>query len=443
MGRELVQHPHGADLDRALQPDRRPPNVDAEPIFVLGSVRSGTSVTVQALKNGAGIPGHNEGNVAALMQRMLDQVEEYFRKLSDDYLSLPDHHTIANLRQEWLETLVINYFSDVYARFLGDGQWVDKSPDSYLFAPMVRSAPRMLEMFPKAKFIFCARRGIENILSRMKKFPHIPFGYQCRSWAHTFEEWGKVRDVIGRDRCLEVYQRDIAINPQKVARALQQFLALSDEQREGMVRVFTGRRYEQTQVAREHREISIEETPWDEGHRAAFIRWCHPMMKAAGFDLEGQTHELNVPIRLFYPRVEGAVELENVHPEYGFTEAENDALQLHPNDPGEPDAEVRYGTIPLDDHDEWHAEVVVYHPKGGPVRFGLRIEESGTRKVVVTDECDVTSPGEVTHWKASLPQLSGNHDVIISTRMGEGAKSAKNAWARFRSAQLRRSAGDA
>jgi hypothetical protein len=240
-----------------------------------------------------------------------------------------------------------------------------------------------------------------------------------------------------------VYQRDIAINPQKVASDLQCFLELSEEQREGVLRVFTGRRHEQTQVAREHHEISIEETPWDEGHRAAFIRWCHPMMKAAGFDLEGQTHELNVPVRLFYPHVEGGVELENVHPEYGFTEAENDAMQLHPNDPGEPAAEVRYTTMPLDGHDQWAAEVAVDHEDGGPVRFGLRIEVSGTGEVVVEDTCDVSAPCEVVHWKTSLPSLSGSHDVIISTQMGESAKTAKNAWARFRSAQLRRATEDA
>ncbi len=434
-----MQEPHVTDQESLLQPVLRPPNVNAEPIFILGSVRSGTSVTVQALKLGAQIRGHNEGNIASLMQRMLDQVEEFFKKLSEEYLSLTDHHTIANLRQEWIETYIINYFSEAYERYLGDGQWVDKSPDSYLFAPMVRAAPRLLEMFPKARFIFCARRGIENILSRMKKFPHIPFGFQCRSWAHTFEEWGKVREQLGPERCMEVYQRDIAIDPQRVALELQEFLGLEDEQREGIVRVFTGRRYEQTQVAREHKEISIEETPWDEGYRAAFIRWCHPMMKAAGFDLEGRSYEMNVPVRLFYPHVEGAVELNNVNPEYGFTEDENDAMQLHPNEPGEPPAEVRYATMPLNGQDEWLAEVTVAHEDAGPVTFGLRIEESGNHRTVFEDTFDVSTPEEVFHWQASLPTLEGSYDVIISTSMAAGAPTAANAWARFLGAQLRRS----
>lgn len=425
------------ELDRRIAPDVLPPNEEAEPIFILGSVRSGTSVMVNAVKKGAGIPGYNEGNIAALMQHLLDKVEEFFRKLAPEYLELTDHHHIGNVDPGALEIYIQNYFMDLYDRYLGKGQWVDKSPDSYLFAPMIRSAPRLLEMFPRAKFVMCIRRGIENVMSRMSKFSHVPFGYQCRSWAHTLEEWYKVKPLLGEERCLEIYQRDIAIDPQKVADDMQAFLGLSDAQNDGMMEVFTGRRYEQTRVAQEHREVPLDETPWAEGYRAAFVKWCHPMMKEAGFTLEGETFESKAPVRLFYPAALEAVRLHNVPEEEGFIKVGDTGMRLRPNAPGQPAAMVRYPSVFLKGQKEFRADITVENKSSDAVQFGFRIETEDSKDRVLAVQHELKG-GASERWTAELPDLDGVYDLVISAKMADGAKSSADASATLSNVSLRR-----
>ncbi|MAG54897.1 MAG: hypothetical protein CMJ83_01265 [Planctomycetes bacterium] len=429
--------PRSADGAEPLSVARRSPNHDAEPIFVVGSVRSGTSALAQALKTGACIPGFNEGNVAALMRLILDQIDEYFRQLSPEYMKVPSHHLIANVDRKAIEDHIVNHFVDVYARHAGNGRWIDKSPDSYLFAPMIRSCPELQRMSPKARFIFCARRGIENVLSRMNKFPHIPFDYQCRSWAHTFAEWGRAREEVGADRCLEVQQRDMAIRPHAVAADLRAFLELDERQESSIIRLLSERRHEQSRIAQEYREIPLSETPWDEEQRDGFYRWCHPMMQAAGFDLEGRSIASKAPIRLFFPTIAASVALTNVDPDHGFSEIEPDVLQLRPNEVGEPPAVVRYAAVPLEGQERFVADVGVDHPQGGPVQFGFRLSETGTGCEVAVASHTVSTPERFETWSVSLPPLRGTYDIEIATQMHEDAETAAYAWARFRMPQLR------
>src|SRR6187455_1634095 len=60
------------------------PASDAAPVFILGSVRSGTSAVVNAIKDGARLRGCTESNLASLMQQLLDTTEQFFRNLTED-----------------------------------------------------------------------------------------------------------------------------------------------------------------------------------------------------------------------------------------------------------------------------------------------------------------------------------------------------------------------
>ncbi len=268
---------------------------ETQPIFVLGSVRSGTSALGMALRDGAGIPGAHEGHVSTLLQMLtqtLDRVIENFPSQS--------HFLINSLDGEDLKNHLKQYFLEFFAKNCPAGMWADKSPDDFEGAPAIRSAPALLEMFPQARFIYCKRRGIENVMSRLAKFPQVPFWYHCASWAGTIVAWHEVRDALG-DRWMEVAQEDMALRPADVARELGAFLVLDEAQVMAVEASLSGRRAEQTRPAQELNQLDLSETGWSEDNQHHFIQTCGPAMDLAGYRIAGKGQgDGERSIRLFW-----------------------------------------------------------------------------------------------------------------------------------------------
>jgi hypothetical protein len=419
--------------EKVVSPVPSPPSA-AEPIFILGSVRSGTSAMVNALREGARLPGHHEANVAPLMQMMIDVVDGYFSNLGPEYLAAKDAHLIASLDPKAIETWVRNYFAAVYETKMGPGRWISKSPDGYLHAPMVRASKLLAEMFPKAKFIFCLRRGIENVMSRQRKFPTVPFNFHCESWAHTIEEWLRVKPLLC-DRAIEVDQRDIATRPAKVANDLAAFLDLTEQQKKGVLRVFQGPRQEQTQTPQEHRELDLDDTPWSEEQRQEFLHHCLPAMKAAGFRVEGDAdrpRDAGEPFRL---RASEAVHTD-VHPEWGLAEIDASTFQIRPNAPGGPKAELAWLEVPLKGKTRFVVDLRLAHAESHPVWIEMRIEHSSNRHVYVAERMALGETLGWHHCELTFSRLAGTCDVYLSVQMAPGATTSDHAFAQFRDARI-------
>ena len=197
---------------------------DVEPIFIVGCVRTGTSAVVGALKNAGHIRGYNEGGAIPLLHRLLKETERFFQSFSDEYLSNEKHY-IANLDRRAIETDLINVFTGQLIEMMGRGRWLDKTPEG---PAMIRACPTLLKAFPKAKFIFCKRRAIENILSRQRKFGTEPFEVYCLNWAATMSAWLEVRNQL-RGASIELDQRDMAVQPERAACAIRKLLDLRGE----------------------------------------------------------------------------------------------------------------------------------------------------------------------------------------------------------------------
>ena len=158
--------------------------------------------------------------------------------------------------------------------------WVDKTPgtDMYFAAPYIQ------EFWPTAKFIFAKRRGIENIVSRMKKFPDAPFADHCEDWASTMSGWRVLRDT-GLDY-VEIDQMDIARQPMTAAKRLVAFLDLPRRAIDAIAYEMANSRPEATGAEGPGKIYSLDSTGWTDEQIGVFRKTCSTEMAAFGYSYD-------------------------------------------------------------------------------------------------------------------------------------------------------------
>ena len=393
----------------------------SEPVFIVGCARSGTSVLANALIDAAGLRGWRRGHLFPLLSRLLSCAEDYYAELQQaDY-----HPTVAlgYLPEEWLRERITELFAGINAQMVGYGLWVDRTTD----VAMIRACPLVAEIYPKARFIFVRRRGIDNILSRQRKFPEEPFRDSCEVWATGMGEWLKVRDVLG-PHTLEVDQRDVALEPGKIAREIASFLQLEDSVVETLQDYLRNERPEQSALPHELKYLGIDETGWSAEQKALFKEICGSMLLAYGYQLKesGGSPVARQDIVLFYPTAEGYVKVENVGRDHFARHG--DGFLLHPNVPGASNASVCYPNVPFEGQDAFSALVLVNNAQSQAVRYSIRATASRTARVFI-DEGLVVKPEKPVTWRLTFSPLRGRYDVTISTSMAPEATSNTFAWA--------------
>ena len=149
------------------------------PVFILGAARSGTSILMKAMKEGALLPGLNEGHVLPLLMKFLEVTDRYYSKYEEEAIS--PFMVLSSVPRNRLEDRMKFLFRELQENLHHGGVWVDKTPG----ADMILLAPVLLEIWPNARFIFAKRRGLENLISRRRKFPDRAFEQECRKWGRV------------------------------------------------------------------------------------------------------------------------------------------------------------------------------------------------------------------------------------------------------------------
>lgn len=410
------------------------PNTETTPVFIIGCVRSGTTAMMEALRTGADIPGFNEGNVAPLLYALQCTIEKYYGRISPAYLE-EKRHFIANLPEEDVINSLANTFSALFSQHNPYPIWLDKTPEG---STMIRTAPLLVKMFPNAKFIFCKRRAIENILSRQRKFIGAPFKNFCIHWAETMEAWLDIRDVIS-DNVIEIDQRDMATDPERIAQELKKFLQLSDEQQENIAYTLGHKRFQQTRAAQDENYIDIDNTGWNDEEKSIFQVICTPMMEKFGYETHIKTDgNIVPPVCLFFPE-RNSIGLERVNiidQPWGFSNTGESELQIHPNAPDEPVAHVRYRDFLLAGHSSFSAELFIANPGSLPIEFMFSIESADTGETIFSDSA-IVSAEDTTPWQSNFPPLNGPYHITIGTKMAPESTHNSCAWARWKNPTLR------
>ncbi len=247
------------------------------PVFIVGSPRSGTSALVDALFAG-GYHGFREGNFLGLLGNINDTIGHYFASV--------DTGSPKTLITQMTDREVRDSIRDLVCGMVEEknqqGPWLDKTGN----VPMLKALPDVVGYWPDSRVIFAKRRGVENVASRLVKFPGLGFDRHCADWALTMRTWRQVRERLEPWRFVEVDQQDMIGRPTETASALAAFLGLGPAQELAMETTFRSGRPQQTAPGTAERRLPLSETGWTDEQRKEFVRVCGPEMTEYRYSLE-------------------------------------------------------------------------------------------------------------------------------------------------------------
>ena len=181
VGYDAERHERNIDQTIAFFESRPAPpphayRAETRPIFVVGMMRSGTSLMEQILSAHSAIAGAGE------LMTMPSIVEELYAG---------GRHWTEGLRHagaEDLEDLARRYLSETRERFGDAAHVVDKLPDNFLNVGLIRS------LFPSAVIVHTRRNPMDTCLSiYMQKFSaSIQFGHDLTEIAHYYRCYRRI-----------------------------------------------------------------------------------------------------------------------------------------------------------------------------------------------------------------------------------------------------------
>lgn len=254
-----------------------------KPIFVVGSPRSGTSIVAEALRYALGANTANETHIITAFA----ELESHFNKRF--YESEPSQQkgmSLSLFPNTYVKAELIKLIRNAYHVTFTNGVIIDKTPGKL----MISMLPIAVYAFPDAKVIFCKRRAIENVVSRLEKFKGITFKEHLAGWVRCFEEWkiskATITSLLKRD-CwhVEVDQYNILNEPKNAAKHIAYGLNLSSNLVDAFAHVFSSKRPE-SKDATVKPIISLKSVNWSDEQKSLFIKLCSRTMAEQGYSLD-------------------------------------------------------------------------------------------------------------------------------------------------------------
>ena len=261
-----------------------------DPVFVIGSPRSGTTAMAQALNRH---PDLRVGKESYVLHDLFGNGRP--TRIWDQQM---DRVTPC-----WIEFEQVGH--DEFLGFIGLGlnalfssraegkRWIDQTP---LYTPMVDT---LATMFPGASFVHIVRDGrhvVRSMINFERKFEpetlaaarpnEIPtwshdFAEACSTWAHWVDTALNFGDSHP-DRCLTVSNEGLSAEPDKGFLAIHDFLDLDPHP--GSARFFSRQRINSSWKRDPTRPEDDDWEGWDRTRRLEFVDLAGATMIRAGLD---------------------------------------------------------------------------------------------------------------------------------------------------------------
>jgi hypothetical protein len=259
-------------LEGVIQPVTLP----LRAVFVVGSPRSGTSALGKACRKSLRSSSHGESHVVEGVNRMLTAADAFFQQSKTASIA-------GNLVNAIPSTVIIaqqlTALRQIYRLYYGNEVLLDKTPG----IPMLDSLPLAMMAWPHAKVIFCKRRAMENVQSRIIKFPNVAFEQHIKQWRQSFVAWRNSKQKINKllkhnQWFIEVDQFDMATAPVRAVESVSEFLALKPKEKNVFLKqLASDDRPEQTSSIQSNTK-SLDEFGWSDAHIALFKEVCEKEM---------------------------------------------------------------------------------------------------------------------------------------------------------------------
>jgi Sulfotransferase family len=218
-------------------PPASPPSICPNPVFVIGSPRSGTTVLARSLAQHSELWASAESDVLFFLF-----ANGFVERGFDRAMEIPGQRWLRVedvSREEFLAYLGIGINALMTSRSEGR-RWLDHTPR---YALIVET---LAEVFPSASFLHILRDGREVVHSMLnfanavpepsvKRFlrEDVPWATDlraaCGEWSEHVEAAVKFRDKHP-DRALTVRFEDLVAAPQATFRTVHEFLGIPDEE---------------------------------------------------------------------------------------------------------------------------------------------------------------------------------------------------------------------
>lgn len=180
------------------------PTSEAEPVFICGMYRSGTTLIEQMLASHPDIVAGGEIS--------------FFDRESLQFTSMPEQSQRKNLAKQYLDLLQSN-FPDA-------PRVTNKMPDNFLYIGLIKA------LFPKARIIHTQRNILDNCLSiyfQQISGKQRKYGNDLMDIAHYYGQYRKIMAhwlaILGSN-IISVNYEDVVSGPESTVRQVLQFLGL-------------------------------------------------------------------------------------------------------------------------------------------------------------------------------------------------------------------------
>lgn len=249
-------------------------------VYILGSTRSGTSALRNAVA-GTRYKGFGEGHLVPVLTEIVDTVRR--NGASGLGADVPGNG-LSSLRGDDLIRALFAGYERYLADFLQSAYIVDKTPT---ITP-IRAAPDLASYHSDAKFIHCSRRHVDNVQSKLKKFPDESPERCAREWTDCHAAWFETRRVL-EDRgigFLEINFHEMAEDPSGTAARIGHYLELDRQEISGMEVYLRSQRPQSDQNRDLTKFLRLSELRWSDADKRRFVEITSKVGARLGYGLE-------------------------------------------------------------------------------------------------------------------------------------------------------------